>query len=388
VDGTVARSGSSVRSTANRGGDDTARDAFRGVRRGDEATSQSAGKAELEAETMAALRQPSATDKYSSLMAIFKKLSPGNWRGVLEAFDQERKLTGLAHPEAFELFIRRAGEVAGKDVVGFFLSSNNMRDANSAMMGWASKSPEDALSWLGQQTSADARQKMLGGAIRGLALSEPDLAVKTLEGVPVQDRNKYTQEFVTSMVRSAGIEGAQALVETMVGHATKNGELNADYIKSVFSDYALLRLQQASATGQVASAVNWLDQYIGQPYLDKSVITSATASLARQNPQETFRWLEAVNTTMAKTGAQDSVGYRVLLDTWANKEGQPVVSSWLQTQTANPQYDQLAYQYTAILAHQGSASATQWANSIQNSATRQNALDLVAKVSATGKKGR
>lgn len=346
-------------------------------RRGDSPTLPPAARGQLQAETAVALQIPSVPEKYFALISILQRLTTDNWQEVLTAFVEERKLTGLAHSEAFELFARRAGEVVGKEAVSLFLGNRNISSANQALMGWASKSPAEALQWLGRAVDPDTRRSVLGGAIRGLALSEPDLAIRTLEGLPANERSRYTGELVTSMLRAVGIDQTQGLVENMITSATQAGTLRAGYLMDVFSDYALLRLRQSAANGTLPDTVHWLDRHVGQPYVDHKIIADVTARLAPQNPQETFRWLEGVNTTLLRAGDGSTAGYRVLLATWANKDGAPVVETWLHSQAAHPHYDHLAYHYAALLAGRDPQKAAHWADSIKNETVRKDALVLI-----------
>ncbi len=251
--------------------------------------------------------------------------------------------------------------------------------ANEAMIGWAAKNPAEALQWLGREADSETRRSVMGSAIRGLAHTEPDLAVKTLEEQPMKERNRYAEELITTTLHSMGIDGAQKLVEGMIARATGSGSLREDYLKHVFHDYASLRIFQSAANGTLSETVNWLNQHVGQPYVDHRVIAAATERLAAQNPQETFRWLENVNTTLLRAGDESTAGYRVLLETWAKKDGAPVVELWLQSKTGHPHYDHIAYNYVALVAARDSKKATQWAASIKDSTIRKNAVSLVGR---------
>jgi hypothetical protein len=344
-----------------------------------------AARGELLAETSAALQYGKVPERNFALVAALQKLSRDNWREVLQAFEEERKRTGLGHPEVFEIFVRRAGEVAGKDVVSYFLQSGWVAGANEAMIGWASKNPTEALQWLGREADVETRHNVMGAAIRGLALTEPDLAVKTLEEQPMKERNKYANELVTSMLRTIGLDGAQRLVEGMITRAAESGSLKEDYLKHVFYDYSMLRIAQSAANGTIADAVAWVNQHVGQPYVDHRIIEETTARLAGQNPQETFRWLERVNTTLLQAGDDSTAGYRALLSAWAKKEGAPAVETWLQSQASHPHYDHLAWQYAALVAEQDSVKATKWANTIKDPTIKQGVLQVISKRAPKGK---
>jgi hypothetical protein len=325
------------------------------------------------------LQHGKVPERHFAFMTVLQKLSRDNWREVLDAFQDERKRTGLGHPEMYDLFERRAGEVAGKDAVSYFLKIGWGGAANEAMVGWASKNPAEALQWLGREADTETRRSVMGAAIRGLALTEPDLAVKTLEEQPMKERNRYADELITTTLRSLGIDGAQRLVEGMIARAAAAGSLKEDYLQHVVYDYSSLRIYQAMANGTASDAVNWLNQHVGQPYVDHRVIAEVTRRFATESPQETFRWLEGVNTTLLRVGEGSTAGYRVLLETWAKKEGVPVVENWLRSKTSHPHFDHLAYQYVALVAGQDPPKATRWADSIKDGTIRKNALNLISQ---------
>lgn len=344
-----------------------------------EPTSRPVARGELLAAAAAALQHGKVPERYFAFVSALQKLSRDNWREVLQAFQDERKRTGLGHPEVYEIFARRAGEVAGQDVVSFFLKRGWGGDAREAMIGWAGKNPAEALQWLGRDVDAATRRNLMGAAIRGLALTEPDLAVKTLEDQPARERIKYVDELVTSMLRSVGIDGAQRLVEGMVTRAAEAGRQKEEYLKHVFSDYALKRIAQSTANGTIVDTATWLRPHVGQPYLDRRIIAETVGPHAQQNPQETFRWLEEVNTTLLRGGETSTVGYRVLLDAWKAKEGAPVVETWLQTQASHPHYDHMAWQWAALVVEQDPSKALTWANTIKDSKIKQQVLQVIAR---------
>lgn len=341
----------------------------------DKASPSATARGEVLAAAKAALNHGKVPERYFAFMQVLQKLTRDNWREVLQAFEDEQKRTGLGHPEVYEVFVRRAGEVAGKDAINYFLETGWRGGAYEAMIGWAAQKPEEALHWLSREANAETRRNIMGAAIRGLALTEPDLAVKTLESQPPKERDTYATEFVTSMLRSASMDEVGRLVEGMIGRAAQSGSLKAEYLKHVFFDYSSLRLSQAVASGTVADTARWLGEHAGQPYLDRRMIAETSLRYARQDPQETLRWLESVNTTLLQSGEQGTVGYRVAMDAWRSKDGAPVVEAWLRGQTFHPHYDQLASQYAAL--EQDTPKALGWANTIKGAALKQQTINAI-----------
>jgi hypothetical protein len=135
----------------------------------------------------------------------------------------------------------------------------------------------------------------------------------------------------------------------------------------------------------VADAVSWLNPHIGQAYVDRRVIAETAARLARQNPPETLVWLEGVNNTLLRSGDTSTVGYRVVLDAWKNKEGAQTVETWLKAQASHPHYDHLAWQYAALVTGEEPNKAIQWANTIKRPAIKQEVLRAIGNRPAKGK---
>lgn len=343
-------------------------------------------RGEMTAAAAAALVDGKLPEGHVAFAQVLQRLTRDNWRQVLLSFEEERKRTGLGHPRLVELFVRRAGEVAGLDAVNYFRETGWGGDANQArsewvsneaMIGWASRNPAEALQWLGREADPEARRRLIGAAIRGLALTEPDLAIRTLEEQPASERGKYTTELVTSALRAVGIDGAQRLVEETIARAAENGRLKERYLKHIVHDYSSMRIYQAMASGTVPDALEWMNRHVGQPYFDQGAIVEVTRRFALENPEAAFHWLEGVNTSLSRAGETSLVGYRMLLDSWRAKAGAPAVETWLQAKASHPHYDHLARDYAAIVVEQDASKALRWANTIKDAALRQDAVQTI-----------
>ena len=338
-------------------------------------------------QTLKALNEPISTERWMRFASILQNLSPANWLGVLQALDDERKLHGRDHADARAFFVRRAGEVIGLDAVTYFLDAKETAAARSALTGWASKSPAEALNWLAKQSSETGHAVFVGDAIRGLALVEPDLAVSFLENVPIADRKKYTPDLVSTLVRSAGLEQAQKLVDDMITRAGAEGTLRESYLAQVFRDLAEIKAKRANISGNIEPTMDWLNQHVGQPYLDGFAMRNAAAQFANQDPLKTIAWLDDVN-ARAKFPPFTAVGYGYVMDVWTSKAGLEPAAEWLSNNSTHPSYDRIASHYAGLAVAKDPNLADQVARSIKDPAIRTAALGQIqkARVAAAARK--
>jgi hypothetical protein len=344
-------------------------------------------RAKIYQQMLTALNEPISTERWMLLAGVLQGLSASNWQGGLQALDDERKLHGRDHADARAFFVRRAGEVIGLDAVAYFLETKDAGAARSALTGWASKSPADALAWLARQSGETGSAPFVGDAIRGLALVEPDLAISFLESVPMADRKKYTPGLVSTVVRTAGVEQSQKLVDDMIARAQANGALGERYLADIFRDLTDIKSRRASLSANIDPAMAWLDQHIGQPYLDGEAVRNAAGQFANQDPLKTITWLDTVN-ARAKFPGFTAVGYGYVFDTWTNKSGLEPAASWLSGNPTHPSYDRIASHYVDLAVSKDPGLATKFAGTIKDPAIRTSALAQIEKARAASARKR
>ena len=340
----------------------------------------SSATAAIKAAAIAAIRQPNLTDRFTQLAATLQDLSPENWRGVLEAFDEQRKLFGEANPEAWEFFVRRAGESVGRDAMDHFVQNGNIDAARSALTGWASKHPVEALNWLGKVADQQTNTAIAGAAMRGLAATEPDLALTLLEGMPLERRKHYTNDLVASIVRGAGIEQAEALVNGMISRATADGSAGDEYVTRMFKDFADLKVRNAVVRGDVSGAAEWVRSQVGQSYFDPGILRTAAEQMARTQPQETIAWLDSIYASSTLQQSLKPVGYGAAITPWVRKDGLSAVGSWLNSNQGHPQYDTMTAQYTALVLDKNPKEAMRVANTIKDPIIRSTTQQKITAV--------
>lgn len=341
------------------------------------ATSATPSRATMHQQMIAALNEPISTERWLMLASVLQGLSADNWQGALQAFDDERRLYGKEHADARAFLVRRAGEVVGRDAIAYFLAQKDREAVTSALTGWASKRPTEALEWLAQQTNAGDRAQFTGAAIRGLAMTEPDLAISFLEQAPSADRRKYTANLVSTLVRTAGLEQTQRLVAGMIDRANSGGTLSERYMTDVFRDLAEITVRRAYVAGNVESAIAWVDQHVGQPYVNYETVRNSAGQLANHDPVQALAWLEKVNARATFPAEISPVGYGTVLYAWTGKVGLEPVGQWLAANPNHVAYDRLAMYFTEAALQRNPSLATPVAAAMKDPAARAAALTKI-----------
>jgi hypothetical protein len=333
---------------------------------------------ELRQQVTSAFRAPNLTAMFMQLATVFQHISPGNWRGALLAF-QEARERGEDPGPVWEMFARRAGETVGKEAVEYFVTGNDLASARLALTGWASANPPEALAWIGREASADTRTLIMGAAIRGLALTEPDLAMQAIEGIPIERRKEYVWDFAAQLVRGAGLEQAGEIIDGMIRRATTSNQAGDDYVKRIFSEYAEIKARRTAASGDLTELADWVKAHVNQPYADVSLVWNTAAQLAQTSVPRALAWLDTLHAAGPVGEPDIPRGYGAVLATWATKDGPTAVASWLAANTTHPRYDQIVSQYTAALAGSDAAQARDLAATIRNPALREAALKKITE---------
>jgi hypothetical protein len=327
-------------------------------------------RATIYQQMITALNEPISTERWMMLAGVLQGLSSDNWRSALEALDDERKLYGKEHSDARAFLVRRAGEVVGSDAIKYFLEKKDRDAVNSALTGWASKRPTEALAWLSKQTNESERAQFAGAAIRGLAMTEPDLAISFLEQAPAADRRKYTANLVPTIVRTAGIDQTQQLVDGMLATAKSGGRLEERYVTDVFRDFAEIKVRRAYVSGNVETAIAWLDQHVGQPYVNYETVRNSAEQLAKYDPFKALAWVGTVNARAVFPPSISPVGYGTILNAWTGTVGLEPVAQWLNNNANHVAYDRLAVHYSELAMQRNPDLASQVAAGIKDPTTR------------------
>jgi len=240
----------------------------------------------------------------------------------------------------------------------------------TALTGWAFANPAESLAWLGKEASPSIHRQFAGAAIRGLAATEPDLAISLLEGIPLERRKNYINEVMPTIIRSSGIQQAEQLMNDILTRATAAGTIKDPYIEGLFRQFAEGKLRRAFQAGDGLQAADWVGSLVGQPYVPTGIVRMTAENLAKTDPQQALKWLDTVSAN-ANYPPNAPIGYETVANLWARKDGPGVVSQWLGANSNHPHYDTLVSQYVAVLGDTDRKAAGQWAASIHDPKVRE-----------------
>jgi hypothetical protein len=85
------------------------------------------------------LREPNRLERLSQLCDVLRRITPENWRGMLDAFTRQTAFEGREHGDEWKLLLQRIGAVAEADAVLEALNANgaNRGDrARNTLEGW------------------------------------------------------------------------------------------------------------------------------------------------------------------------------------------------------------------------------------------------------------
>jgi hypothetical protein len=338
------------------------------------------GEAVTEAEFARALGNASYAERNFHVADLLRGLTAQNWREVAAAFERERRLTGRTFPEEMALFAYRLGEVAGGEGADFFAESKDLELLRKALTGWAGKDAQAALNWIARgQADEETRRRVKGAVIRGLAATEPDLAVRALEDVPVAGRDNYSYNFAATLVQAVGIAESANLIEGMARRAVANGSGGNDSIRHIFADFASIKLEHDFRYGEPRAAIEWLTSQMQQPYVDRTVIGEAAGMYARHDPMAALAWLQDYNRVPSSQNPANTYGYREFVYGWTQKEGAAAVGQWLLANPHQQNYDRLALNYATMVGSKDPAAAMAWVNAVPHPAVKKQTLEALQR---------
>ena len=88
------------------------------------------------------LREPNRLERLSQLCDVLRRVTPENWRGMLDAFTRQTAFEGREHGDEWKLLLQRIGAVAEAEAVLDALNANRGDRARNTLEGWIMANPD------------------------------------------------------------------------------------------------------------------------------------------------------------------------------------------------------------------------------------------------------
>lgn len=336
---------------------------------------------EARAMTFDLLKNPGRVERFARLGDLLRRVTPENWRAVLDAFTLQTSAEGRIHGGEWKLMMQRIGAVAGAEAVRDALDSKggNREDrARNALEGWVDADPKAAIAWVEQQ-SAENRQVLLPALIVGLACTVP---VQALEIAITQVTDETRDWCIPEILNAAVQEGGFRKGEEFLGAVMHRPDVSEAVKRRIFGELARKRITMSQVRNRPMDSLQWLDGYLSgeQSPAAPEAVYRMVASASASDASATLQWVE----TRAErwNPAQTTTAYTAALQA-VYKKSPEQFRGWLNANQTNPAHNGLVEAYTNDLIAFGKvAEAAEWMKSVQDPATRQRITEKIQKAEA------
>lgn len=227
---------------------------------------------------------------------------------------------------------------------------------NRALTSWSQTDPEQARRFVeGAAELANGDRSMVYGLVRGWSDVDPHAAAEWLSKSGLGMSGEYK-----SVVEAISRKGGREALDAWFAELDQNGISARD--KGGFAQ----QIAQVKQEYEPEKAAAWVEQHLGEAWLDESEIVQSTAyAFASRDPKGAMEWA-------AKTGLENAA--ITAMGTWAQQD-LPAASAWLSENSRNPAYTQSAEMLMAYLRRSNPAEAKIWAESLPDPALRNRMLD-------------
>ncbi|MGY8640549.1 MAG: hypothetical protein ACKVJU_05565 [Verrucomicrobiales bacterium] len=126
---------------------------------------------------MEILDNPNKVQRQIDLANILQNVTAENWKDVRDGFMLQAREHGRHHHLEWPIFLQRAGEVAGEEVVEEMFPQKRSGGTYAALTGWAFSDPDAALQWVKNLENVDFRDGIWVGMVQGIAQADPERAL-------------------------------------------------------------------------------------------------------------------------------------------------------------------------------------------------------------------
>ncbi len=298
----------------------------------------------IEALTTEALRDPNQIKRRLAFSRLLTGMTTGNASSI-----RDQLIASGAGGQEWRDFNYAWGAIAGEEA---FLNSstNEKRDLQSLISGWAAQDPAGAIAMLNAlpENLADQKTKLQDGIVAGLADRDRDEAtnyVVSLAAAGRKDVSRLMETVTNEVLREGGTQEASDWVSTL-----DDGPLKGTAMNKIAERYVRADPNAAAA---------WVAQFADQDYATRA-ITEVGKEWAEKEPLAAVTWLD----NLPEGNGQKS-GLNSAFGDWEDKD--PVAAGeYLLTMPQSPKRDSAISGFANGYAYQDPETAIAWAQDISD----------------------
>lgn len=227
---------------------------------------------------------------------------------------------------------------------------------NRTLSSWSQTDPEQARRFVEADSGfASGDRSMVAGLVRGWSDVDPQATTAWLSKTGLGMRDEYE-----AVVEAISRKGGREALDTWFSMLDENGTSPRD-----ISGFAQ-QIAKIKGEYEPDKAAAWVDQHLGEAWLDESEIVQSTAhAFASRDPKGAMEWA-------GKNGLQSAS--MTAMGTWIEQD-LPAASAWLSENSGNPVYAESAELMMNYLQRRDPEAAKTWAESLSDPTMRDQMLD-------------
>ena len=305
---------------------------------------------EIDALVKAALNDPNPLTRNAAFTQLLASMTPENVQALMESMKTNR-----AGGDQWRLFLYAWGTVDSAGALAHAATlKGGARDRflQSTLPGWAAKDPSGATAWLDKMEDGDAKNRLRGSLVAGLA--DHDIAMATsyvLARSAAGDprAGEYLRTVTTEQLRKIGPAAATAWGERLPDSPMKGDVLN--------------EIAGAYTNEDPKAAAAWATQFANTDY-GARVVGEVGDEWAEKDPQAAIAWLGNLS-----EGPARAEGTYSALREWTQRDP-TAASQYLANMPPSASKDSAVSGFVRSLAREDPESAVIWAKTISNETSR------------------
>lgn len=270
--------------------------------------------------------------------SLIERVTVENWESVFEVMWRARQ-EGMISEREEQLFLQRAGEVAGVAAINRFMPAGSVKDWEThsgchAMRGWAQVDSAAAMAWLDIHPAGNYRTGMTQGFVRGCAAQDPKAALQVTAMLGAGDQQWLMNSMLTVEEAPHYVPFAQ---QWLISGTPEDGTQETMQIRAqVFSVLAEAKTKALWNDRNGERLTQWAEQFAGRDFVSAHALSMLVERLSeRTDAPKVINLIERMAVPVAP-GESDLI-YAVM-QRWSRQDA-GAAQQWLNDHQDSRSYD-------------------------------------------------